>query len=85
VKAQLRHVIECLRMKFGGVIEFIEHLQNVTTNNYDSLIELHTTAYIKSQSSLAVSWYRLPTADVPLALGFRTVPYLSYQLLTSHN
>jgi hypothetical protein len=27
---------------FGLVIGFIEHLQNVTTNNYDSLTELHT-------------------------------------------
>jgi hypothetical protein len=48
---------------FGLVIGFIEHLQNVTTNNYDSLTELHTpeitvtTAHIKSsQSSQTVSW-----------------------------
>jgi hypothetical protein len=48
---------------FGFVIDFIEHLQNVTVNNYDSLTELHTpeitviTAHVKfSQSSLAVSW-----------------------------
>jgi hypothetical protein len=45
------------------VIGFIEHLQNVTTNNYDSLTELHTpkitvtTANIKfSQFSIAVAW-----------------------------
>jgi hypothetical protein len=45
------------------VIGFIEHLQNLTTNSYDNLTELHTpkitvtTANIKSyQSSLAVSW-----------------------------
>jgi hypothetical protein len=38
-----------------------------------------------SQSSLAVAWYRFPTADVPLPLGSRTVPGLSYQLLTPHN
>jgi hypothetical protein len=49
-------------MGFGLVIGFIEHLQNVTTNNYDSFTELHTqkiavtTAHIKpSQSSLAVA------------------------------
>jgi hypothetical protein len=63
----------------------------VTTNNYGNLTELHTpkitvtTAHIKSsQSSLAVAWYRLPTADVPLTLGSRTRPGLSYQLLMSH-
>jgi hypothetical protein len=45
------------------IIGYIEHLQNVTTNNYDSLAELHTpkitvtTADTKSsQSSLAVAW-----------------------------
>jgi hypothetical protein len=44
------------------MIESIEHLQNVTTNNYDSLTELHTskvtetTAHIKSsQFFLAVA------------------------------
>jgi hypothetical protein len=52
-----------LETRFGLVIGFIEHTQNVTTNNYDSLIELHTpkiavtTAHIKySWSSLAVAW-----------------------------
>jgi hypothetical protein len=41
-------------MGFGLVIAYIEHLQNITTNNYDSLTELHTpkitvtTAHIKS-------------------------------------
>jgi hypothetical protein len=48
---------------FGLVIGFIEHLQNVNTNNYDSLTELHTpnitvtTAHIKcSQSWITVAW-----------------------------
>jgi hypothetical protein len=48
-------------MEFGVIIGFIEHLQNVTTNNYDSLTELHTpkitvtaTHMKSSQSSLAV-------------------------------
>jgi hypothetical protein len=47
---------------FGLVVGYTEHIQNVTTNNYDSLTELHTpkitvtTAHIKSsQSSLAVA------------------------------
>jgi hypothetical protein len=59
-------------MGFGLVIRFIKHSQNVTTNNYDSVTELHTpkitvtAAHIKSsQSSVAVAWYRLLTADVP--------------------
>jgi hypothetical protein len=50
-------------MGFQLLIGFIELLQNVITNNYDSLTELHipkitvTTAHIKSsQSSLAVAW-----------------------------
>jgi hypothetical protein len=42
------------------LIRFIEHLQNVTTNNYDSLTELHTPKIIanvkSSQSSIAVAW-----------------------------
>jgi hypothetical protein len=49
-------------MGFGLVIRFIEHSEKVTTDNYDSLTELHTlkitvtTAHIKfSQSSLAVA------------------------------
>jgi hypothetical protein len=48
---------------FGKVIGSTEHLQNVTTNNYDSLTELHnpkitvTTAHTKSsQSSLVIAW-----------------------------
>jgi hypothetical protein len=74
------------------IIGFIEHLQNVATRNYDSLTQLRTlkitvtTAHTKSpQSSPAVAWQRLTMANVPLPVGFRTVPGLSYQLLTSHN
>jgi hypothetical protein len=36
---------EWLQTGFRLVIEFIEHLQNVTTNNYDSLSELHTPKF----------------------------------------
>jgi type IV secretory pathway TrbD component len=57
------HVIEWLYTGFGLVIGFIGHLQNVITNNYDSLTELHTpkitvtTAHVKSSRSLlAVVW-----------------------------
>jgi hypothetical protein len=70
------------------VIEFVDHLQNVTTSNYDSLTELRTrnitvtTAHTKSsKSSAAVAWYRFPPANVPLTLGSRSVRGLSYQLL----
>jgi hypothetical protein len=49
-------------MGFGSVIESVGLLWNVTTNNYDSLTDLHapkitvTTAHIKSfQSSLVVA------------------------------
>jgi hypothetical protein len=67
-------------MEFGLVIRIIEHLQNVTTNNYDSLTELHTPkitvtiAHIKSsQTSLDVAWQRLQQWTLP----FLRVPELS--------
>jgi hypothetical protein len=45
-----------------------------------------TIADIKSsQSSLAVAWSRLPTADFPLLLGSQTLPGLNYKVLTSNN
>jgi hypothetical protein len=57
------YVIEGLQTGFGLVMGFILPLQNITTNNYDSLTELHTanitvtTTHTKfSQSSLAVAW-----------------------------
>jgi hypothetical protein len=52
------HVIERLQTESGLVIGFNEHLQNVPTNNYDSLTELHapnitvTTAHTKSSVSI---------------------------------
>jgi hypothetical protein len=52
-------------------MEFIDHLQNVPTYNYDSLTELHTpkitaiTIHIKSSqfgmSLPVVAWWRIPT------------------------
>jgi hypothetical protein len=61
---QLHGALPFFRVTRDGVWignRIIGHLQNVTTNNYDSLTELHTpqitvtTAHIKSsQSSLAV-------------------------------
>jgi hypothetical protein len=66
---------------FGLVIGFIEHLQIVTTSNYSTISNSHTlqftTVGTKSSQSAAsspvVAQYRLPTADVPLALGSRTI------------
>jgi hypothetical protein len=53
---------------FGLYIGFIDHLQVISRNNYNSLTELHTpnitvtTAHIKfSQSSLVVSWQQILT------------------------
>jgi hypothetical protein len=59
-------------------------LQRVTTL-YNSLLHTHTSVHI--QVFTAVVWQRLPTADVPLTLGSRTVTGLTYQLLTAtvHN
>jgi hypothetical protein len=52
-----------LQIRFGLVTGFIGHFQNVTTNNYDSFIELHTqnitltTEQMTSfRFSLAVAW-----------------------------
>jgi hypothetical protein len=64
----------------------------MTTNNYASLIELHTPKSTvtavhtnSSQSLLVIAWYQLPMMVVPLPLGSQTAPSLSYQLFASHN
>jgi hypothetical protein len=88
----INHNVTCLsvtsdRVWIGNRIYWT--LRHVTTNNYDSLTELHnrkitvSTAHIKfSQFSLAVAWKRLPTTDVLLPLRSRTVPVS--QLPASH-
>jgi hypothetical protein len=79
---------------FGLVIKFIEHFQIVTSSNYSAIANSHTQQVTKARNissqsavSSAVAWSHLLTADVALPLGSRTVPVLSYQLLTAtaHN
>jgi hypothetical protein len=75
-------VNEWLQTGFGLVIGFIDHLHIVTTSNYSANANSHTlqfnTARTRSSqsavSSPVVAWELLPTADVPLTLGFRTIP-----------
>jgi hypothetical protein len=67
-------------MGFQLVIRFIERLQNVITNNCDSLTQLHTpkitvtTAHIKSSqfaiSSPVVVWWRIPAISSAFVLTF---------------
>jgi hypothetical protein len=71
-------ILEWLQTGSGLVIEFTEYLQNITTNNYDSLTELHTpkitatTAHIKSSqgamSSPVVAWQQIPTMSSAFVL-----------------
>jgi hypothetical protein len=39
-------MLERLGLGFRLQTGFIEHLQNVTTNNYDSLIKLHALKFV---------------------------------------
>jgi hypothetical protein len=78
---------------FVLVIGFIEHLQNITTSNYNSLTELHTpkitvtTAHrykvfsvITSRCLVAAS-----TADVPFPPDSRTVPVSAHYIVACRN
>jgi hypothetical protein len=47
-------------------------------------VRCYTHTSVHSHVFTAVAWYRLPTADIRLSLGSRTVPDLSYQLLKQH-
>jgi hypothetical protein len=76
----LSHVWVWLYMGFGLVIGFIKLLQNVTTNNYDSLTELRTpkiavtTAHTESSqfamSSPVVGRWRIPTMSSASVITF---------------
>jgi hypothetical protein len=66
---------------------FIDRLYtHLVTTLYRSLSQKASVLSLL-QSPLAVVWKRLSTADFPLTLGFRTIPCLNYQLLTTpaHN
>jgi hypothetical protein len=62
-------------------------------SNYSAIANSYTlqitTAGIKSsqpaQSSPVVAWWRLPTADVPLTLGSRTIPMPELPASHSHS
>jgi hypothetical protein len=63
------------------VTGFIDLLQLVSTINSNAIAIYHnlqfimaSTCYFRSTVSSPVLWYRLPTVDVPLPLGSRTVP-----------
>jgi hypothetical protein len=80
------HVIERLLAGFGLMIGFIELLNN-SWLHFTYHYYTQTSVLSLSQASPAAAWWRLPTVDVTLPLGFQTVPGLSYQLLTTtaHN
>jgi hypothetical protein len=57
-------------MAFGFVNRFIYHLQVVTTNNYNTIADFHTTNHytlnLLSLLSLVVTWEQLSTMAIPL-------------------
>jgi hypothetical protein len=78
------HLYVWLEIGLWLVIGFIDHLQIVTTSILSAIANSHTlqftTASAKSfqsaVSSRVVARQRLPTADIPLTLGSRTIPVL---------
>jgi hypothetical protein len=68
-------------MGFVMVTGFIEFLQKVTTSNYRAFANSRTQQFTTSRtrssqpavSSPVIVLLRLPTADVPLPLGSRTI------------
>jgi hypothetical protein len=74
-------------MEFESVIGFIEHLQLVTTSKdyCSTYFRVHySTHFSELAISSSVFWQRLPTADVPLLLGSRTMPVPQLQRLSTN-
>jgi hypothetical protein len=73
------------------VIGYIEHLQNVNANEDYAVAVIHTsqttTGHTRPPLLVKIFTVRCSAAafnvDVPLSLGSRSVPCLSYQLLTT--
>jgi hypothetical protein len=61
-------------MGFRLVIGFIEHVQNVTTNNYNSLTELHTPKVTVTTEQINSSVFT--SRSLLAASNRRTFPYL---------
>jgi hypothetical protein len=61
-KRMLKYNITCISVQtgFGFVNRFIDHLQVVTTNNYNTIADFHTTNYstlsLLSLLSLVFTW-----------------------------
>jgi hypothetical protein len=69
-------------MDFGLMIAFIGHFDTASDYALHFTIAHTHTHTVHSHVYIAVAWQWLLTADVALSLGFRTIPGLSYQLLT---
>jgi hypothetical protein len=68
------------------MISFITHFD--TSRDYTLQFTItHTYTNVHNHVFTVVAWYWLSSVDVLLHMGYRTVPDLSYQLLTktAHN
>jgi hypothetical protein len=74
--------MQWLSKRFGLVIEFIEHLQTVTTSNYSAVDNSHTlqftiarAKYSQSTVSSVVAWWWIPTMSFASVLTFPPADY----------